>query len=166
MFNKTLLALSAAMIVIPASAENVPISGNVESKCVITTETNGVYGNPTPSKLSTLPADGGVVPIIRFDVVSANYYKAVIATPNDFSASPSLNDVVAWTGTTSVGEVSDALMSAYDTDKVVYNNYSEFDLTIAGSTWFKAESTAVYGYDKSFPSGNYNAVVEAECIAL
>jgi len=166
MLNKTLLALSVSILASTAFAETAQISGNVESKCTIVTETTGVYGNPTTDKLSTLPASGGVIPIVRYDVVSANHYKAKITTPIEFSSSPTLDDVVAWTGTSAVTEVSVSEMSAYDTNKVIYDNVTEYNLTLAGTTWFKAESTAIYGYDKSFPSGNYNAVVEAECIAL
>jgi len=162
---KKLVAL-LALCSMNAVAEGVPIYGTVESKCVITTDTVGVYGNPTPNKLSTTAADGGVEAIIRYDVINANYYKARITYPNSFSTSPSLTDVVNWTGSVSVGEVGDAAMSAYDTNKVEYNNVYETDLSIAGSTWFKVSSTATYGYDKSFPSGNYSAVVEAECVAL
>lgn len=159
------LVLATALISCGVIAEEVPIIGTVESKCVITTDTQGVYGNPTPSVLSTAVADGGVEPVIRYDVISANYYFARITHPNDFSSSPVLNDVVNWTGAVSVGEVTDAGMSAYDTNKIEYNNVYETDLTIAGSTWFKVESQADYGYDKSFPAGTYNAVVQAECIA-
>lgn len=159
------LILATALISCGVIAEDVPISGTVESKCVITTDTQGVYGNPTPNVLSTATADGGVQPIIRYDVISADYYKAKITYPDDFSSSPTLEDVVNWTGSVAVGEVTDAGMSAYDTNKVEYNNVYETDLTIAGSTWFKVESEANYGYDKSFPAGNYNAVVQAECIA-
>jgi len=166
MINKTLLALGAAICALPAYAENAQITGTVESKCTIITEITGVYGNPTTNKLSTLPADGGVIPIVRYDVVSANHYKAKITTPIAFSSSPPLDDVVDWTGTSAVTEVSVAEMSAYETNKVIYNNVTEYTLTLAGTTWFKAESTALFGYDKSFPSGTYNAIVSAECIAL
>jgi hypothetical protein len=161
---KKLLAL-ACMVPFVASA-NVPIMGTVESKCVITTETPGIYGNPTPNKLSTNEVDGGITPVIRFDVAIADYYKAVIATPEDFVTAPALQDVVNFEGEVSVSEVTDAAMAAYDTDKRVYNNVSEFDLSVAGTVWFKATSIASYGYDKSFPAGNYNAVVEATCIAI
>lgn len=57
-------------------------------------------------------------------------------------------------------------MSGYETDKREYNNVTEVDLTIAGSTWFKVESSADYGFDKAFPGGTYRAIVSAECIAL
>ena len=153
-----------ALCTVSAFAQ-VPISGTVESKCVITTDVDGVYGNPTPSKLSTAAADGGVTAVVRFDVVSADYYKARITYPNDFSSSPELLDTVNWSGAVTVGEVSNAEMAGYETAKVEFNNTVEFDLTLAGSTWFKIDSEANYGYDKAFPAGTYNTVVEAECIA-
>lgn len=161
--------ISAAVLAVFSSvaiAEDVNITGTVESKCLVTTDTVGIYGNPTPNILSTDGADGGVEPIVRYDVIIADYYKARITHPNSFSESPSLNDVVTWTGSTSVAEVSDAGMSAYDTDKIEYNNVTEVDLSIAGSTWFKVSSEADYGYDKAFPAGTYRTVVSAECIAI
>lgn len=159
------LLLATALVSTTAMA-NVPIMGTVESKCVITTETPGIYGNPVPSVLSTDEFAGGITPVVRFDVATADYYKAVISTPDDFTTAPSLDDVVYWLGDVVVGEVTDPQMAAYDTDKRVYNNTHEFDLTVAGTVWFKASSVATYGYDKSFPAGNYNAVVEATCIAI
>ena len=158
--------LAAAALVSTSAMANVPIMGTVESKCVITTETPGIYGNPTPSVLSTDEIAGGITPIVRFDVATADYYKAVISTPSEFTTAPALEDVVYWVGDVSVSEVTDAGMSAYDAEKRVYNNTHEFDLTVAGTVWFKASSVATYGYDKSFPAGNYNAVVEATCIAI
>ena len=149
-----------------SASTNVPISGVVESKCVITTDTTGVYGNPTPNILSTAAADGGVEPVIRYDIISADHYKAVVSYPNDFSESPVLDDVVNWDGDVSVGEVSVAGMSVFETNKIEYNNTVEFELTIAGSVWFDVESEADYGYDKSLPAGNYSAIVEAECVAI
>lgn len=145
---------------------SVPVTGTVESKCVLVTDTVGIYGNPLPNTLSTDPIDGGVIPIVRYDVLQANFYKAKITYPNTFSESPDLVDVVNWTGDVTVGEVSDATMSGYDTSKIEYNNVTEIDLTIAGSTWFKIESEAEYGYDRAFPAGTYRTVVTAECIAL
>ena len=164
--NKSLLvlALYGSSAIVSATA-NVPIYGTVQSKCVITTDTSGVYGNPSPSELSTNSTDGGVEPIIRYDILAAEHYKAVISYPNSFSSSPALSDVVTWTGDVEVGQMSDASMSAFETGKVEYNNTVEFDLTIAGSVWFDVESTADYGYDKSFPAGDYTAIVTAECIA-
>ena len=60
------------------------IVGNVDSKCIIISETPGVYGNPNPYKLTTATTDGGVQPIIRYDVLAADYYKAVIEHPISF----------------------------------------------------------------------------------
>jgi hypothetical protein len=144
----------------------VPVTGTVESKCLITTDTIGIYGNPSPSILSTAQVDGGVLPVVRFDVLQASFYKARIVHPNSFSESPALNDTVTWTGVTTVAEVSDAQMSAYDNDKIEFDNVTEVDLSIAGSTWFKVDSQAVYGVGKAFPAGTYRTVVGAECIAL
>lgn len=167
MFKKSLAIgfFMALFIVSRASAVEVPIVGNVSAKCVIIPDTSGVYGNPIANRLSTAQADGGVQPIVRFDVLQANFFKAVISTPRSFTSSPVLTDVVNWTGSVSTARVSDPLMSAYDTSKVTYDNMTEFDLTVAGTTWFRASSVAEYGYDKAFPSGTYRAVMSAECIA-
>lgn len=166
MLKKALPAALGVALMSSAVAAEIPIVGNVESKCVITTDTQGVYGNPTPSKLTTNMSDGGVPPIVRYDVIQADYYKALISHPESFTESPALGDVVNWVGTVTVAEVSDASMSAYDNDKRLYNNVTEIDLTIAGSTWFKVASTANYGYDKAFPAGQYRSTVQAECIAI
>ena len=140
--KKIISVVAALGFVAVAQAETVPISGNVASKCSIYTDTVGVYGNPTPDELSTDPSDGGVFPIVRFDVTVANSYTAKIAWPNSFTTAPSLDDALDWDGSVSVYQVSDQNMTAYDTDKVTYDNVSEFDLTIAGSTWFKVESVS------------------------
>jgi hypothetical protein len=163
--DRVMVALYAAIFAVGTYAEDVPIVGNVESKCVIQTDTTGVYGNPSPSNLSTDTADGGVEPIVRYDVAQADYYKAVISYPESFSQSPSLEDTVTWTGSVSVDAVSDTNMSSYDTNKIEYNNTTEYDLTIAGTTWFSISSEADYGFDKAFPGGTYRAIVTAECIA-
>lgn len=164
MLKKTTLVI-AAVFAMGASAAEVPITGNVESKCTIYTDTVGIYGNPTPDVLSTAAADGGVQPRIRYDVVNAGYYKAVITTPTEFSTSPVLNDTIAWTGSVSVAEVTDPLQSDYDTNKIVFNNTTEIDLTVAGTVWFNVSSSATYGVNKSLPGGQYRAIVTAECIA-
>jgi len=163
----TLIAIFfiALWFAMPLFAAQVEIEGNVEAKCVIQTDKSGVYGNPTANKLSTASADGGVEPIVRFDVAVADYYIAKLTYPTSFSTSPALTDVVNWSGNTSVSSVSDAQMSAYDTNKITYDATTEFDLTIAGSTWFKVSSTAEYGYGKAFAGGTYRAVINAECIA-
>ena len=166
MFSKKVVAAALGLAFTSAVAAEVPIVGTVESKCIVTTDTQGVYGNPTPSLLSTTQANGGVEPVVRYDVIQADYYKALITVPDQFTDSPALSDVVTWSGDVSVGEVSDPLMAAYDTDKRLYNNVTEIDLTVAGSTWFKISSEADYGYDKAFPAGQYRSVVTAECIAL
>ena len=149
---------------LPAFA-NVDITGNVSAKCVIQTDKAGVYGNPSASVLSTAPSDGGVLPVIRFDVAIADYYTANITHPTSFTSSPALTDNVTWTGSTSVTKTSDAGMSGYDSAKVVYDNTTVFDLTVAGSTWFSTSSTATYAASKPFTGGTYVAVVQASCIA-
>lgn len=164
MLKKTITAFATVFAMNSFGAE-VPITGNVESKCTIYTDTVGIYGNPTADVLSTAPADGGVQPRIRYDVVNAGYYKAVITTPTEFSTSPVLNDTVAWTGVVSVAEVTDPQQSDYDTNKITFNNTTEIDLTVAGTVWFKVDSTATYGVNKSLPGGQYRAIVTAECIA-
>ena len=164
MFTKT-IAVSAALLVGSVMAADVPITGEVMSKCSIYTDTAGVYGNPTPSTLSTSPQSGGVTPVVRYDVVLADAYKARISTPDGFTSSPSLTDAVIFTGSVTVDKVSDIGMSGYEAAKVTYNNVTEYDLTIAGSTWFGITSAMSYGVDKALPGGTYKAVATAECIA-
>lgn len=163
MFYKVLLVTS--LLSSAAFAEDSPITGTVEPKCSIFTDTQGVYGSPLPSRLSTSSADGGVQPIIRFDVASAGYYTAKISYPNTFSSSPTLNDSVTWTGDVEVSATSDVGMAGYEAAKVQYDNVTEFDLTVAGTTWFKVSSQADYGVGKSFPAGQYTAIASAECVA-
>src|SRR6056300_773700 len=170
MFKKSIviagvLYLSTA-IGYSAQAENVPITGNVQSRCVVTTDTPGVYGNPNAYSLTTAATDGGVQPIVRYDVTLADAYYAQITTPTEFSSSPSLSDTVTWTGSTEVSAVSDATnMGSYETNKVTFGQTTQYDLTATGSTWFKSSSTASYGGDKAFPGGTYTANIEAVCIA-
>lgn len=158
----TLAALSLAAT---AHADSVPISGSVSSKCTMYTDVSGVYGNPTPDELSTDPTDGGVMPVIRYDVTVGDYYTAKVSWPQSFASSPSLTDAVNWDGEVSVSQTSSAAQAAYETDKVEYDNVTEFDLTHSGSVWFKVESTVTYGYGKSLPGGDYVANITAECIA-
>ena len=165
MFKKVLLASLLALPLITV-AEDVPITGTVTSKCVIYTETPGVYGNPTPGVLSTAVVDGGVQPIIRYDVVQSGFYKAVITVPSSFTSAPALSDTVRWTGSVDVSRVTDAAMSAYSTSKRTYNETTEINLTVAGSVWFKADSKAEYGYNKAFPAGTYRSIVTATCLAV
>ena len=163
--KQLLTFIALPLLAFNAYAKDVTITGNVQSKCVINTHTAGVYGNPTADKLSTATEDGGVAPVIRYDVSLAGAYDARITTPTSFSSGPSLDDVVNWTGLTSVKEVGDAAMGDYESNKVTYNSTTEYDLHTAGSTWFKVDSYAEYGYGKAFPSGQYVAIVVAECIA-
>lgn len=146
-------------------AAEVPITGAVQSRCTIVTDTAGVYGNPNAYTLSTDPTDGGVLPIVRVDTSLANAYKLQIAYPTEFSSSPSLNDTVTWTGSVDVSAVGDAAMANYQTDSITYDQTREYDLTATGSTWFKIESEAVNGGNKAFPSGTYRAVAQVSCIA-
>ena len=125
-----------------------------------------MYGNPNAYTLTTSPSDGGVLPIIRFDVTLADAYYAQVTTPTEFESSPSLSDTVTWTGTTTVSSVSDATnMADYETNKTSFGATTQYDLTATGSTWFKSTSVATYGGNKALPGGQYSAVVEAKCIA-
>ena len=163
---KVVVPMAASILATDFAMAQTEIVGNVDSKCIIVSETPGVYGNPNPYQLTTSPTDGGIQPIIRYDVLAADYYKAVIEHPISFSSAPNLDDVETWTGDVEVSEVSDTNMSDYDTNKIEYNNAHEYGMTVAGSTWFKISSVADYGYNKSFPAGQYTAVVEAECIPI
>lgn len=160
------LAIVGAIFASQALAsENAPITGTVESKCVIFTETQGVYGTPLASRLSTAATDGGVQPIIRYDVALADAFKGRITFPSEFSSSPNLTDTIAFTGNVEVHSVSDTGMADYDTNKVTFNNTHEYDLTVAGTTKFKITSQVNYGNSKAFPAGTYTTLVNAECIA-
>jgi hypothetical protein len=169
MLKKVLVgSFLVSMTIVPfsmATSEEAPINGTVESKCSIFTETQGVYGTPLASRLSTAPADGGVQPIIRFDVALADAFKGRISYPTSFSSSPSLPDTQAFTGDVEVSTVSDVGMADYDTDKIEFDNTHEYDLTVAGTTRFKVSSQMDYGDTKALPAGNYTALVTAECIA-
>lgn len=165
--KKTLMwTLGLCALVTSAYAENVPITGTVQSRCVISVDTPGIYGNPNAYTLTTTASDGGVQPIVRYDVTLADAYYAQITTPTQFSSSPSLSDTVTWTGSTEVSAVSDATnMGSYETNKVTFGQTTQYDLTATGSTWFKSSSSATYGGNKAFPGGDYTAHVEAVCIA-
>ena len=163
---KKLILISAAIMTASYALADAPISGSVQSRCVVTTDTPGVYGNPNAYTLTTDPSDGGVLPIVRFDVTLADAYYAQITYPTEFTSSPSLSDTVTWTGSTEVSAVSDATnMGSYETDKTTFGETSQYDLTATGSTWFKTSSEATMGGNKAFPGGSYSATVEAKCIA-
>ena len=168
MFNKALIAVGAMTVAIigHAQAENVPITGTVQSRCVISTDTPGVFGNPNAYTLDTDPTNGGQLAITRFDVTLADAYYAQITAPSEFSSAPSLPDQPVWTGDTEVSAVSDATnMGDYESNKVEFDYTDKYDLTATGSTWFKTTSKAVMGGNKAFPGGSYTALVVAECIA-
>jgi hypothetical protein len=159
-------ATVSASTISMAKAENVPINGTVQSRCIIQTDTAGTYGNPNAYTLSTAPADGGELAVVRFDVSLADAYYALITAPTEFSSSPSLPDTVTWVGDTQVKAVSDASgMGTYESSKIETGYTDKYDLTATGSTWFETSSTATMGGNKAFPGGNYTAMVIAECIA-
>lgn len=160
------MILVSFQLVPQAHSAEVPINGTVQSRCVITTDTAGVYGNPNAYTLTTDPASGGQLAVVRFDVTLADAYYAEITAPTAFSSSPTLPDTVTWTGDTTVQSVSDATgMGSYETNKVELGMTDKYDLTATGSTWFKTSSVATMGGNRAFPGGNYTALVEAHCIA-
>jgi hypothetical protein len=164
---KKLIVAAALALGFTAGATEIPIRGMVTSKCIINVDTPGIYGNPTPEILSTVAADGGRPAVVRYDVIQAGYYKAIITTPDSFTTSPTLTDSVTWTSNVDVSKITNASMSAYTNAKRTYNgNITEIDLTVQGTVWFAATSKAQYGYNKSFPMGEYKSVVLAQCIAL
>jgi hypothetical protein len=171
MFKKTYFTMALAAVLFTATNgtqafTSVPINGTVQSRCVIQTDNAGVYGNPNAYTLSTEPGDGGELAVIRYDVSLANAYYAIITAPSAFSSSPMLPDVPTFTGDTTVKAVSNAAgMGTYETNKIQYNMTDKYELTVAGSTWFKTTSTVTMGGNKAFPGGNYTALIIAECIA-
>ena len=168
MFNKIIVAMitAASASVSIAQAEQVPINGTVQSRCIIQTDSAGVYGNPNAYTLSTATADGGADAIVRIDVSLADAYRAHITAPSEFSSSPSLPDYPTFVGDTQVQTVSDATgMGTYESTKIEQGMTDIYDLTATGSTWFKTSSTVTMGGNKAFPGGNYTAMVNVECIA-
>lgn len=149
-----------------AHAQDTPINGTVQSRCIIQTDQPGIYGNPNAYTLSTTNADGGSPPVIRVDVTLAAAYYVDITAPSEFSSAPSLPDVVTWAGDTTVKTMSDSTtMSGYESGKLETGYTDRYDLTATGSTWFETTSTATLGGSRAFPGGNYTALVEAACIA-
>jgi hypothetical protein len=148
---------------------NTNITGTVESRCTVNTDTAGYYGNPNAYTLTTLPASAGQVPIVRIDTSLANAYKAQISYPTSFSSSPSLGDTTVWTGAVGVDQTSSSDMSGYQAASTTANGGAMriYPLTVAGATWFSIASVATYGggQQKPFPGGSYTAVVIAECVA-
>jgi hypothetical protein len=150
-----------------AYAANIDITGTVQSRCIVNTDTPGVYGNPNAYTLTTLPASAGQVPIVRIDASLANAYNAQISYPTSFSTSPSLSDTTAWEGAVGVEQTSSSDMSGYQAASTTTGAMRTYPLSIAGTTWFSVASTATYGggQQKPFPGGSYKAVILAECIA-
>ena len=150
-----------------AYAANIDITGTVQSRCIVNTDTPGVYGNPNAYTLTTLPASAGQVPIVRIDSSLANAYNAQISYPTSFSTSPSLSDTTAWEGAVGVEQTSSSDMSGYQAASTTTGAMRTYPLSIAGTTWFSVASTATYGggQQKPFPGGSYKAVILAECIA-
>ena len=148
-------------------AANIDITGTVQSRCIVNTDTAGMYGNPNAYTLTTVPASAGQLPIVRVDVSLANAYNAKISYPTSFSSSPSLGDTVAWTGAATVVQTSTSDMSGYQAASSLSGSMRTYALTVAGATWFSVASVATYGggQQKAFPGGSYKAVVLAECIA-
>jgi hypothetical protein len=166
MFKNTTLTLGLMLVPFATIAAEVPITGTVESRCIIQTDKAGAFGNPNAYTLTTTPADGGDSAIVRFDVTLADSYYAEITPPTAFSSSPSLPDQVTWTGSVAVDTVSDATgMGTYESSKVEVGDTDRYDMTATGSTWFKIDSTATMGGNKAFAGGTYTAVAEAVCIA-
>jgi hypothetical protein len=164
--NKLLL-IALMLGVTSVQAENIDISGTVESRCIVNTDTVGAFGNPNAYTLSTVAADGGQKPIVRVDVSLADSYYAQVSYPTEFSSSPSLGDTVAWTGAVNAVQTSSSDMSGYQAASTTTGSMRQYALTIAGTTWFDVASAATYGggQQKPFPGGSYKAVVLAECIA-
>ena len=169
-FITTILVLGIAGCSLFTTKEveaNTNITGQVQSRCTVATDTVGYYGNPNAYTLNTTPADGGQKPIVRFDTSLANAYYAQISYPTSFSSSPSLSDNVAWTGGVTVTQTSSTDMSGYQAASTTTGAMRQYALTVAGTTWFEVTSSATYccGNNTAFPGGSYTAVVTAQCIA-
>lgn len=160
------VGLSVGVFASAAAANETPINGTVQSRCIIQTDRAGTYANPDAYTLTTRSADGGETARIRVDVTLADAYYVEFTPPTEFSSSPNLPDTVTWIGDTEVDAVSDATgMGSYETNKLELGMTDRYDLTATGSTWFTTGSTATMGGNKAFPGGNYTAIVTAECIA-
>jgi hypothetical protein len=164
---KKLITIGLMLVATTAYAANIDITGTVQSRCIVNTDTPGVYGNPNAYTLTTLPASAGQVPIVRIDSSLANAYNAQISYPTSFSTSPSLSDTTAWEGAVGVEQTSSSDMSGYQAASTTTGAMRTYPLSIAGTTWFSVASTATYGggQQKPFPGGSYKAVILAECIA-
>ena len=164
---KKFLIIGLILGAISVQAENIDITGTVQSRCTVNVDTPGAYGNPNAYTLTTAVASAGQDPIVRFDVSLANAYFAQVSYPTAFVSSPSLSDTVSWVGAVTVAQTSTSDMSGYQSASSLAGSRRQYALTIAGTTWFKSTSVATYGggQAKAFPGGAYKAVVLAECIA-
>tara|TARA_R110001632_G_scaffold210134_1_gene335063 strand:+ start:72 stop:569 length:498 start_codon:yes stop_codon:yes gene_type:complete len=160
-----LIALSLTFGALATPIMAADIDGTVESRCTIATTVPGKYGNPNAYTLTTVPASGGQVPVIRFDTTLANAYYAQVSYPTSFSSSPSLSDNVTWTGAVTVKATGESGMSGYQTASTESGSMRQYGLSVAGSVWLQSTSVAVYGGNRAFPGGAYKAVVLAECVA-
>ena len=163
--KKLLITLSLILGASATPTIAVDIDGTVESRCTVATTLPGKYGNPNAYTLTTDPASGGQVPIIRFDTTLANAYLAQVSYPTSFSVSPSLADNVTWTGAVTVKAAGESGMSGYHAASTTSGSMRTYTLTVAGSLWLQSTSIAVYGGNRAFPGGAYKAVVLAECVA-
>jgi len=165
--KKLLIILSLLFGATPILAENIDVTGEVQSRCTVNVDTPGIYGNPNAYTLTTLPASAGQEPIVRFDVTLANAYFAQVSYPTAFTVSPSLPDTVSWTGVVTVVQTSTSDMSGYQAASTTSGSMRQYALSIAGTTWIQSTSIATYGggQNKAFPGGEYKAVVLAQCIA-
>ena len=75
-----IIGLTGCSLLMPkeVAAENIDITGTVQSRCTVNTDTPGVYGNPNAYTLTTAPASNGQKPIVRVDTTLANAYNAII----------------------------------------------------------------------------------------
>jgi len=164
---KKLIIIGLILGAISVQAENIDITGTVQSRCTVNVDTPGAYGNPNAYTLTTAPASAGQEPIVRFDVSLANAYKAEVSYPTSFSSSPSLSDTVAWTGAVTVAQTSTSDMSGYQAASSIAGSKRTYALTVAGTTWFKSTSIATYGggQAKAFPGGAYKSYLLASCVA-
>ena len=72
--KKLLITLSLMLGATPILAENIDVTGTVQSRCTVNVDTPGYYGNPNAYTLTTLPASAGQEPIVRFDTTSIVTY--------------------------------------------------------------------------------------------
>jgi hypothetical protein len=165
--KKLLITLSLILGATPILAENIDVTGTVQSRCTVNLDTPGYYGNPNAYTLTTLPASAGQEPIIRFDTTLANAYYGQVSYPTSFTSSPSLPDTVAWSGAVTVAQASLSDMGGYQAASTTSGSMRQYIFTHAGTVWIKSTSVVTYGggQNKAFPGGSYKAVVLAQCIA-